>query len=84
MTNVDSNEDSPSQSYGIFRRHVWMWESDHTEGWALKKWCFQTAVLERILESLLGSTEIKPVNPKGNQFWKFIRRTDAEAESPIL
>ena len=28
--------------------------------------------------------EIKPVNPKGNQFWIFIGRTDAEAEAPIL
>ena len=27
---------------------------------------------------------IKQVNPKGNQFWIFIRRTDAEAEAPIL
>ena len=41
-------------------------------------------VLEKILESPLHSKEIKPVNPKGNQSWIFIRRTDAETEAPIL
>ena len=39
---------------------------------------------EKTLESPLDSKEIKPVNPKGNQHWVFIRRTDAEAEAPIL
>ena len=34
--------------------------------------------------SLLDSKEIKPVNPKGNQFWIFIGRTDAEAEASIF
>ena len=46
--------------------------------------CFQTMVLEKISESPLNNTEIKPVNPKGNQSWIFIGRTDAEAEVPIL
>ena len=41
-------------------------------------------VLEKTLESPLGSKEIKPGNPKGNQHWIFIGRTDAEAEAPIL
>ena len=41
-------------------------------------------VLEKILESPLDCNEIKPVNPKGNQSWIFVRRTDAEAEAPIL
>ena len=40
--------------------------------------------LEKTLESLLDSKEIKPVNPKGNQSWIFIERTDAEAKVPIL
>ena len=53
-------------------------------GWALKNWCFWTIVLEKTLESPLDSKEIKPVNPKGNQPWIFIRRTDAEAEALIL
>ena len=41
-------------------------------------------VLEKTLESLLDCKEIKPVNPKGNQSWIFIGRTDVEAETPIL
>ena len=72
-----------SQSYGFSSSHVWMWELDHKEGWALKNRCFRTA-LEKTLESPLDSTEIKPVNPEGNQLWIFIGRTDAEAETPIL
>ena len=56
-----------------------MWDLDHKEGWALKNWCFQIVVLEKTLESPLDSKEIKPVNPKGNQPWIFIGRTNAEA-----
>ena len=39
-----------SQSYGLSSGHVWMWELDHQEGWALKNWCFRTVVLEKTLE----------------------------------
>ena len=60
------------------------WKLDHKEGWMSKNWCFQTVVLEKTLESSLDSKEIKPVNPKGNQPWIFIVRTDAEVEAPIL
>ena len=60
-----------------------MWELDHKEGWALKNWCFWTVVLEKTLESPLDC-KIKPANPRGNQPWIFIGRTDAEAETPIL
>ena len=59
-----------------------MWELDHKEGWALKN--FWTVVLEKTLESLLDSKEIQLVNPKGNQSWVFIGKTDVEAETPIL
>ena len=69
-----------SQSYLFSSSHVWMWELDHKEGWALKNWCFWTVVLEKTLESPLDCKEIKAVNPKGNQPWIFIGRTDAEAE----
>ena len=41
-------------------------------------------VLEKTLESSLDCKEIKPVNPKGNQLWIFIKRNDAEAEAPII
>ena len=60
-----------------------MWKLDYKEGWALKNWCFWTSVLEKTLESPLHC-KIKPASPKGNQSWIFIRRTDAEAETPIL
>ena len=49
-----------------------------------KNWCFRTVLLENMLESPLDCKEIKPVNPKENQPWLFIGRTDAEAETPIL
>ena len=61
-----------------------MWELDYEEGWVLKKCSFQTVVLEKVLESPLDCKEIKPVNPKRNQSWIFIGRTEAETESPIL
>ena len=59
------------------------------ESWTIKKaeseeWCFWIVVLEKLLESPLDCKEIQPVNPKGNQPWIFIGRTDAEAETPIL
>ena len=73
-----------SESYGFSSTHVWMWELDYKESWTLKNWCFWTEVLEKKLESPLDCKEIKPVNPKGNQSWIFIGRTDAEAETPIL
>ena len=73
-----------SQSCGFSSSHVGMWEMDYKDSWALKNWCFWTLVLEKTLESPLDCKEIKPVNPKENQSWIFIGRTDAEAETPIL
>ena len=64
--------------------HIWMWRLDCKENWALKNWCFWTGVLEKILESPLDCEEIKLVNPKRNQSWNFIGRTDAEAEASVL
>ena len=60
------------------------------ESWTIKKpecqridafelWCWR-----RLLKSPLDCKEIQPVHPKGNQSWIFIRKTDAEAETPIL
>ena len=51
------------------------------ESWVPKNW---TVVLEKTLESPFDCKEIQPVNPKGDQSWIFIGRTDAEAETPIL
>ena len=61
-----------------------MWQLDPKEGRAPKNWCFQTVVLEKMLESPLDIKESKPVNPKGNQPLILIGRTDAEAEASIL
>ena len=57
-----------------------MWERVHKEGWAPKNWCFWTVVLEKTLESPLDCKEINAINPKGNQSWIVIGRTDAKAE----
>ena len=60
------------------------------ESWTIKKAecqridAFQIVALEKTLESILDSREIKPVNPKGKQPLIFMGRTDAEAEVPIL
>ena len=79
-----TNKGPSSQGYGFSSGHVRMWEFDYKESWALKNWCFWTVVLDKTLESPLNCKEIKQVNPKGNQSWIFIGRTDAEAEMPIL
>ena len=92
MTKLDSilksrdfvNKCLSSQGYGFSSGHVWLWELDYKESWALKNWCFWTVVLEKILESPLDCKEIQPVHPKGDQSWVFIGRTDGEAETPIL
>ena len=55
-------------------------------GWELKNWCFQIVVLEKTLESPLqfDCKKMKLVNPKGNPLWISFRRTDGEAEAPVL
>ena len=96
MTNLDSTLKSrditlptkvrlvKAMVFPVVMCHVWMWELDYKESWALKNWCFWTVVLEKTLESPLDRKEIQPVHSKGNQSWIFIGRTDAEAETPIL
>ena len=59
------------------------------ESWTIKKvarknWCFWTVVLEMTLESPLDCKEIQPVQPRGNQSWILVGRTDTEDEIPIL
>ena len=79
-----ANKVPSHQSYGFPSSHVWIWELDGKESWALKNWCFGTVVLEKTLESPMDCKEMKPVHPKGNQSWIFIGRTDAEDKAPIL
>ena len=84
-----------SQNYGFFSSHVWMWELDCKESWALKNWCFWTVVLEKTLESPLDCTEIQPLNPKGNPkglmlklklqyFGHLMQRTDSFEKTLML
>ena len=90
MTNLDSILKSrdislPSKVCLVFSSsHLWMWELDYQESWALKNWCFWTVVLEVTLESPLDCKEIQPVHPGGDQSWVFIGRTDVEVETPTL
>ena len=59
-----ANKDPSSQSYGFSSSHVWMWELNYKESWALKNWCLWTVVLEKTLECPLDCKEIQPVHPK--------------------
>ena len=79
-----ANKGLSSQSYVFSSSHVWMWKLGCEESWVPKNWCFWIVVLEKTLERPLDRKEIKPVNPKGNQPWILIGRTDAKAEAPIL
>ena len=82
-----------SQSYGFSSSHVWMWEMDNKKGWVLKKWCFQTVVLEKTLEGPLDSKGTIPVNPKFSlerlmlelqYFGHLMRRTDSLEKTLML
>ena len=79
-----ANKGPSSQSLGFSSSHVWIWELNYKESWALNNWCFWTVMLEKTLESPLNCKENQPVHPKGNQSWIFIGRTDADAETPIF
>ena len=93
MTNLDSLLKSREltllmevhivKAVSFFSSHVQIWELDHKEGWALKNWCLWIVVLDKTLESPLDCREIKPVNPKGNQFLIFIGRTEAETVNTL-
>ena len=61
-----------SQSYGFSGSHVWIWEVDHKEGWAMLSNCDA------------GEDSWESLGQQGNQSWIFIGRTKAEAEAPIL
>ena len=79
-----ANKGPSSQNYGFSSSHVWMWELDYKESWALKNWCFWTVVLEKTLQSPLDCKEIQPFHPKGDQSWIFLGRIDSETEALIL
>ena len=70
--------------YGFSCSHVWMWELDCEEGWAMKNWCFWTVVLEKTPQYPLDCKKIQPVHSEGDQPWDFLGRNDAKAEAPVL
>ena len=61
-----------------------MWELSYKESWSQKNWWFWNVVVEKTLESPLDCKEIQPVNPTRNDSWIFIRRNDAETETPVF
>ena len=61
-----------------------MRELDCGENWVPKNWYFSTVVLEKTFKGPLDCKKIQPVNPKGDQSWVFIGRTNVEAETPTL
>ena len=75
-----ADEGPSSQSYGFSSSHLKIWELDQKKKKkaedqrtdAFELWCWRR---------LLDSKEIKPVNPKGNQSWIFVGRTDADGWS---
>ena len=84
ITSRDITLPTKVRPFGFSNSHVWVWELDCKESWALKNWCFWTVVLEEALENPFDWDEIQPVHPKGGQSWVFIGRTDAKAETPVL
>ena len=91
MTNLDSIFKSRDitlptkvclvKAMGFSSSHVWMWELDCEESWALKNLCFWTVVLEKTLESPLDCKEVQPVHSKGDQSWVFFGRNDTTAQN---
>ena len=62
------NKGPSSQGYDFSSSHVWMWELDCEESWALKNWCFGTVMLEKTHESPLDCKEsnqsiLKEISP---------------------
>ena len=108
MTNLDSilkskdiaNKGLYSQSYGFFSSHVWMWELDHKEGWALKNWCFKLWCWRTLLRvpwtvSRSKQSILKEINPeysleglmlklKLQYFGHLMRKTDSLEKALML
>ena len=95
-----ANKGSSSQNYRFSSTHVWMWELDYKESWALKNWCFWTVVLEKTLrvpwtarrsnQSILKeispeySLEALMLKLKLQYFGHLMRRTDSMEKTLML
>ena len=73
-----ANKGPSSQGYGFSSGHVWMWELDYKESWAVKNRCFWAVV--KTLEGLLDWKDIQPVQPKGDQSWEHAKETGSAAQ----
>ena len=88
-----------SEGYGFSSSHVWIWELDFKENWALKNQCFWAVVLAMTFESPLDCKEIQPVHPRWvlSVYWKYwcwswklqysghlMRRTDSFVKTLML
>ena len=84
---------SPSGPYvhGILQTRIWEWVAilfSRGSSWP-RDWIWVSCIAARFFTTeppskSLDYKEIKPVNPKGNQPWILIGRTNAEAEAPIF
>ena len=83
---LKSRDITSQTEVGIVKAVVFSVVTYRCESWTIKRLSTEELMLLncRALESPLDWKEIKQVNPKGNQPWKFIGRTDAEAKAPIL
>ena len=95
-----ANKGPSSQGYGFSSSHVWMWELNYKETWALRNWCFWTVVLEKTLESSLNTRRsnksiLKEINPEHSleglmlklnlqYFGHLISRTDSFEKTLML
>ena len=104
MTKLDSilksrhyfaNKGVPSQSYGFPSSHVWVWELDYKESWALKNWCFWSVVLEKTLARRSNQSILKEISLEYSleglmlklrlqYFGHLLRRTDSFEKTLML
>ena len=95
-----ANKGPSSQSYGFSSTHVWMWELDYKENWALKNWCFWTVFWRKLLRvswtarrsnqsvlkeiNLEYSLEGLRLKLKLQYFGQVMWRTDTLKKTPML
>ena len=106
MTNLDcilkirryfADKSTCSQSYGFSSTHVWMWELDHKEDWALKNWCFWNVVWRRLLRvpwiaRRSNQSILKEINPEYSleglmlncQYFGYLMRRAVSLEKTLM
>ena len=79
-----ANKGPSSQGYGFSSSHVWMWELDYKESWALKNWRFELWCWRRLLRVPWTARRSKQFILKESSHEYSLEGTDPEADSPIL